>query len=89
LLRTQTIEGELQYLDPRRVARLLADEKFLSPHGKAEARDGNVLRLTERIGRVRRVAQLVHRLDVEDLGEADEATLVAAARSAWREGAAH
>ena len=84
LLETRRIEGELTHLDARRVAQLLRSGPYLSKYGSAEARDGNVLRLEDRLGRVRRVSRFVQKLDDTEVAELQGAAFEERLAEIWR-----
>lgn len=84
LLERQVIEGRLRHADAERVAELLLAGPYLSRYGKATALDENVLRIEERVGRVRRVARFVQALDDAGIAELRGAALQEKAAELWR-----
>lgn len=84
LLETRVVEGELAHVDAARVARLLGAGPYLSKYGRAEARRGNVLRLEDRLGRVRRVARFVQKLDAAEVAGLQDEAFERRAAEIWR-----
>ena len=85
LLETRVFEGQLEHVDATRVARLLATGSYLSKYGRAQAKDGNVLRLEERMGRVRRVARFVQMLDAAEIAPLEGEAFEQVAAAMWRD----
>lgn len=85
LLETRPFEGQLEHVDARRVARLLAKGPYLSKFGRAEVKGDNVLRIEDRMGRVRRVARFVQMLDAAEIAQLQGEAFERVAAAIWRD----
>ncbi|MDA8017798.1 MAG: secretin and TonB N-terminal domain-containing protein [Thermoanaerobaculia bacterium] len=84
LLQTRRVQGTLANADAVEVARLLDRGPYLSKYGTVKALAGNVLQIEDRIGRVQRIARLVHQLDDAEVAELAADAFDRRAQEIWR-----